>query len=178
MSSPPSIRQALDGLETLRGLIGEAEARIDRIIRGSPEAKRLMTIPGVGRTIAFLLIAEIGPIDRFSRAKQLTACGGLIPSVHQSGDHLRYGRLIKQGNRYIRWAMIEAAQVAARWDPLLGAWHQRLARRKGYGTATAALARKLLVAVYHVLKKGEDYRPTRARIYTPGKPVCPKVKPR
>ncbi len=78
--------------------------------------------------------------------------------------------------------MIEAAQVAARWDPALKAWHQRLTKRKGYGTATAALARKLVVAVYHILKEEKDYHPTSRKIYklkkaTLGKPVPAMVNP-
>lgn len=179
-------RQALDGrlllLASLRDLIKESEARINEVVKESAQAQRLMTIPGVGKIIAFLLLAEIGPIERFSRPQQLAAYGGLIPSVHQSGSHLRYGRLTRQGNRYIRWAMVEAAQVAARWDPSLRVCHQRLARRKGYGTATAALARKLLVAVYHVLRKQEEYHPRKGKIYriksaSLGKPVAPMVNP-
>lgn len=66
--------------------------------------------------------------------------------------------------------------------PALKAWHQRLTKRKGYGTATAALARKLLVAVYHILKKDEEYHPTKGKIYelkeaALGKPVPARVNP-
>jgi transposase len=117
-----------------------------------------MTIPGVGKLTAYLLLREIGDIDRFLSAKRLCAYGGLVPRTYQSGEHSYSGATTRQGNRYIRYAMVEAAQLATRKDPALGHFYDRLKRARGAAKAWVAVARKLLVAVYHIFKYGERYR--------------------
>jgi transposase len=124
-----------------------------------PRAELLMTIPGVGVLIAYLLLCEIGEIGRFLSAKKLCAYGGIVPAVRQSADHLWQGRITKEGSRYIRWAMVEAACKAPSHDVHLGRFYRRLALRRGPLKARVAVARKLLAAVWYLLTYNEPYKP-------------------
>jgi transposase len=112
---------------------------------------QLLQLPGVGLITAITLLAAIGDISRFSRAKNLVGYAGLGARVHDSGQTRRTGRITKAGRRDIRSAMIEVAHTAARTHPY---WQERLARlepRLGKNKAIVAIARKLLVAVWHIL---------------------------
>lgn len=159
---PDIQRQNLDGylslLQQLNQLITEASARIRRSIKEHPQAKLLMTIPGISYLTAHLLLAEIGDIFRFHSAKKLSSYAGLVTSVHQTGQHCYYGHITKQGNKYIRWAMVEAAQTAVRYDENLRRWYLKLSAKRGKNKATVACARKLLVAIYHMLQHNQAYK--------------------
>jgi len=120
--------------------------------------KRLLTIPGIGRTIALLMVSEIDDIKRFRSDKKLHAYAGLIPSTHSSGGRTFQGRLIKTGNKYIRWAMIEAVWPAIQSDMGLNNYFQRYSCRKGVNRAKVCTARRLLTIVYKVLKEKREYR--------------------
>ncbi|MFQ6002563.1 MAG: transposase [Candidatus Zixiibacteriota bacterium] len=116
MELSPVHRQALDGylclIDTTNKLIGEAEVDIRKVVRESPDGKRLLSLPGVGFILAYLILVEIGDISRFSSTKKLSSYAGLVPSVHQSGAKSYHGHLSKKANRYLQWGMIEAAQKA------------------------------------------------------------------
>lgn len=114
----------------------------------------LLQLPGVGLITAITLLAAIGDISRFPLAKKLVGYAGLGARVHDSGQTRRTGRITKAGRRDIRAVIIEAAHVAARTHPY---WQEVLARlepRLGRNKAIVAIARKLLVSVWHVLTKG------------------------
>ena len=118
----------------------------------------LLQLPGVGLIIALTLLAAIGDISRFPLAKQLVGYSGLGTRVHDSGQTRRTGRITKAGRRDIRAAMVEAAHTAARTHPHWQAELARLEPRLGKNKAIVAIARKLLVAVWHVLKEGHADR--------------------
>jgi transposase len=158
----PVYRQELDNY---LALLAEVRERIDaagREIKARlvPDARadRLMTIPGVGVLTAYVLLSEIGDIHRFPSAKKLCAYGGIVPVTRQSADHVWQGRITKEGSRYIRWALTESACIAPSKDYALGNFYRQLARRRGPLKARVAVARKLLVAAWHVLTYDEDYR--------------------
>jgi transposase len=117
----------------------------------------LMSITGVDFFTAMLFLCEVGDISRFPSAAHLSSWIGLVPRVHQSGDTLYHGRITKQGNNLVRWALVQAAHVAVRWDPQAAAFYNRIAARKGKKKAIVAVARKLAVIMYHMLKKEERY---------------------
>jgi len=165
------LHRCLELLHFLDQKILEAEKDMKAILKEDPRAKLLMTIPGVSHLTAYLLLCEIGDINRFPSSEKLCAYGGLIPSTHQSGEKAYHGSITKEGNRYIRWALVEAAQKASRKDPALFVFYEKLKRNKGSGVALVAVARKLLTAVYHILKKGEPYRFRPIDKHYPGKPV-------
>jgi transposase len=108
--------------------------------------------------ISLLMVSEIDDIERFRSDKKLHAYAGLIPSTRSSAGHTFHGRLIKTGNKYIRWAMIEAVWPAIRSDTGLNNYFQRYSCRKGVNRARVCTARRLLTIVYKVLKEKREYR--------------------
>jgi transposase len=132
----------------LEVVLGEAAAQDER-------TPLLIQLAGVGKLLAVTILAAIGDIHRFPCAKKLVGYAGLGASVHDSGERRTTGRITKQGRRDLRRAMVAAANSASRSDPH---WKKVLARlepRLGRSKAVVAVARKLLVAVWHVLTKGE-----------------------
>ena len=155
-------RKALTGhleiLSFIKEQIKKVEKQISLILKNDPLAELLDTVPGIGLFSAFLLLAEIGPIQRFASADKLCAYAGLVPSVHQSGKVEYYGHITKQGNKFIRWILVEASQRAIKQDPGLAAFHSRLSFKRGRNSATVAVARKLLTYIFQVLSKQEPYK--------------------
>ena len=122
--------------------------------RGDMRARWLMSIPGIGEYSAMLLLAEIGDIGRFSSKQALCSYAGLVPRVRESAGKKARGGITRQGSPWLRWIMVEAAQVAVRSSPAAKKYFQRLERRKHRHVARVALARKLLCAVYALLHDG------------------------
>lgn len=122
--------------------------------RGDRRARWLMTIPGIGEYSAMLLLAEIGDIGRFTSKQALCSYAGLVPRVRQSAGKAMRSGITRQGSPWLRWIMVEAAQVAVRSSPAAKQYFQRLERRKHRHVARVALARKLLCAVYALLHDG------------------------
>ena len=129
-----------------------------RHIAADDEDIRLLTsIPGVGYYIAVLVKAEIGDINRFYSGDQLASYAGLAPSTRSSGGVTHHGRITKEGSAWLRWAMVEAAQVHFRFDsPVTHAFH-RIAERRGKGKAAVAAARMLLLVCRSVLVNRRPY---------------------
>ena len=124
----------------------------------NPEIKRLMTIPGIDMVVAVGLVAAIGPVERFPDPDRLVSYLGLNPTVHQSGEgRPRHGRISKQGRTHARTMLVEAAWQAVRGPGPLRAFYQRVARRRGTHIAAVAVARKLAVIIWHLLRRQEDY---------------------
>jgi len=145
-------------LEHLQAQIKQANRWLIGVGKKDKRVKRLLTIPGIGRTIALLMISEIDDIKRFRSDRKLHAYAGLIPSTRSSGGRTFHGRLTKTGNKYIRWAMIEAVWPAIRSDIGLNNYFQRYSCRKGANRAKVCTARRLLTIVYKVLKEKREYR--------------------
>ena len=117
----------------------------------------LMTIPGIGYYSALLIKSEIGSIDRFPDGEHLCSYAGIVPSLHSSGSHARYGSITKQGSRWLRWIMVEAAYTHSKEDTSISRFYHSLAQRKGKQVAAVATARKLLLCCYSVLKNRRPY---------------------
>lgn len=120
----------------------------------------LMSIPGIGPTIATTLVAELAPIDRFSGAAAVVAYAGLDPRVLQSGTSLnRHAALTKRGSPYLRHMLFVAASSARRCDPQLQEYYvkKRVTEHKAYRTAVVAVSRKLIARVYAVWTRGTPY---------------------
>ena len=122
--------------------------------RRDGRARWLMTIPGIREFSALLLLAEIGDISRFSGKQALCSYAGLVPRVRESAGKAARGGITRQGSSWLRWIMVEAAQVATRTSPAARAYYERLRKKKHAHVARVALARKLLVAVYALLHDG------------------------
>ena len=146
--------QALDGLEAE---IGELDRRVGEEAGRRAEAVRLMTHPGVGPVTALAMVLTLGPAERFASAKQVGSYFGLIPSEASSGGKQRLGRISKQGSSFLRFLLVEAGQTAARLDPQLKRFYQRLAMRKNRSLAKVAVARKLATRLYLMLREDWTY---------------------
>jgi transposase len=151
----------LDQLQSIEHAIDTLTTQIAREAVDRPDVKLLMGFTGIDYYSAMLLISEIGDINRFPTADKLVSYAGLAPSQRQSADHTFHGHITRQGNRYIRWILIEAAQHAARFDPQLKPFYERISARRGRQRAIVAVARKLLIYIYQVLRKQEPYRAQR-----------------
>lgn len=123
----------------------------------SEEAKLLSTLPGVGVTLSLTILSEIGEIGRFSSAKHLASFAGLSPSTHQSGGCQRHGRIEKQGSRFLRWALLEAAIHAVGKPGPLRDHYLRIRKNKGPKVARVAAARKMATYIYYMLKEKKTY---------------------
>jgi transposase len=126
---------------------------------GQKAAVKLLTgVPGVGKTIATTIVAEIGDVERFHSPKALCNWAGLTPRVRNSGAVMRHGRISKQGSTFLRGAMTRAATVASRSSKRWYFVHEDLSKRCGRKGAKVAVARRLLTVIYHMLTRKEPYQ--------------------
>ena len=106
---------------------------------------------------ALAFVLTVGPVERFPNSRKLVSYLGLNPREHSSGGHQRLGPISKQGNTMLRWLLVEAAQTAARFDPELRRPYQRLKYRRASGVAKVAIARRLAVRLYWMLRTRHNY---------------------
>jgi transposase len=132
-------------------------------VSGTEAVERLDTIPGIGRRVAEVVVAEIGlDMGRFPSADHLASWAGLTPGHHESAGK-RYSGRTRKGSPALRVALVEAARAAARTRTYLAAQFHRLAARRGSKRAAVAVAHSILVIAYHLLRDGgvyEDLGPT------------------
>jgi len=139
-------------LDHLDPSIEELDRAVQQQAQSHPQAARLMTHPGVGPLTALAFVLTVGPVERFRRSKQVVSYLGLNPCEHSSGGHQRMGSISKQGNTMMRWLLVEASQTAVRFDPELLRMYRRLKFRRGGSVAKVAIARKLAVKLYWMLR--------------------------
>jgi transposase len=151
---------ALADYRHLLGQIAASEAALDRLAAADPATRRLTTIPGVGPRTAEAVAAHLGDPRRFASGKQVGAFGGLVPRQYQSGESDRKGRITRRGPAVLRKLLVECAWAMLRYNPWARATYARLTRggvtRKK--PAIVALARKLLVRCWAMLRDGTDGR--------------------
>jgi transposase len=145
--------------------IEECERELRTMGAEHPYIRLLTTVPGIGWILGYTVAAEIGDINRFSSPGKLISYTGLCPSVRQSGTRDDRGPLTKHGPKYLRWALIEAAHVAAR-QPLYAARYQatkrRLGKQRGSKVAAIQLARQLTEAIWYILIRQQPFAPAGA----------------
>lgn len=159
---PPAEEETVAGclrqVDFLGAEIEAIDARLAEFALSSPEARRLMTIPGVDVACACTLIAAIGDIRRFDAPRKLAAYLGLDPRVRQSGERpARHGRISKRGNAHARHVLVEAGWQAMRTPGPLRAFGERIRARKGSQVAAVAIARKIATIAWQMLTRQEDY---------------------
>ena len=150
-------RQLLHGLDQLEGEIEQLNQQLEAEVKQRPAAMKLMTHPGVGPVTALAMVLTLGPAERFRGGKEVASYFGLIPREHSSGGGQRLGHISKQGSSFLRFLLVEAGQSAARGDPELGRFYRRLAVRKPRALAKVAVARKLAVRLYLMLREDWTY---------------------
>jgi transposase len=150
-------RDLLELLDRLNPTIAELSQTIEQEVEKYPEARRLMTHPGVGPLTALAFVLIIGTTERFQCGKQIGCYLGLVPLEDSSGDRRRLGHITKQGNSLLRFLLVEAAQVTVRSIPEWRSKYFHLAMRRGRKIAKVAMARRLAVRMYWMWRKGWDY---------------------
>lgn len=155
------IEQLLRILENLQNELKQLTHAVYEDAEGLPAVMRLTTVPGIGRYLAALIYWEIGDIERFASASKLVGYCGLGPRVYSSGGRTFQGPITRQGNKFLRWAFVTAAQKYHTRQGPLGDFFRRIERRHGSKGARVALARKLATIVWHLLKKREVFNEAR-----------------
>jgi transposase len=117
-------------LDAVRVEIRAASKKVQQLAEEDRDALLLMSIPGMGYYSALLTTSEIGDVKRFRSAKQLCAYAGLVPSTHASGNTCFHGHITKQGSRWLRWILIEAAIHAVKRPGVLRRFYSKIERKK------------------------------------------------
>jgi transposase len=156
-----SVSECLAVIDFLDARVEPLERELKPFAHADPRAVLLDTIPGVAELLALTLAVEIGEISRFTSPERLVSYARLAPRVRQSGQsRSRSGPLSKSGSRLLAWAAVEAAQHAWRES---NPWHELyadIARRSRHSNAAkAAVARKILIAAWHMLSRNEPFKP-------------------
>jgi len=151
-------RDLLELLDRLNPTITELSQAIEQEVEKCPQARRLMTHPGVGPLTALAFVLIIGEAGRFQCGKQVASYLGLVPLEDSSGNRRRLGHITKQGSSMLRFLLVEAAQVTARSLPQWRSKYLHLMMRRGRKTAKVAMARRLAVRLYWMMRQGWDYQ--------------------
>jgi transposase len=147
----------LELLDRLNPTIAELSQAIEQEAEKFPEARCLMTHPGVGPLTALAFVLIIGRAERFQCGKQIAAYLGLVPLEDSSGNRRRLGHITKQGSPMLRFLLVEAAQVTVRSLPEWRSKYFHLMMRRGRKIAKVAMARRLAIRLYWMWRKGWDY---------------------
>ncbi len=151
------LNSLLELLEQLTIQIAESDGLVKRLYQKDEDAKLVKTIPGIGNFFSVLISTEVDGIARFAAADKFASYCGLVPSTYASGGKLRHGRIIKQGNRWLRWALVEAVWPAIRSNAQLRSYYERIKRRKGALVAAVTTARRMATIVFKVMKDRREF---------------------
>jgi transposase len=160
------LESLLETLEHFKGKIKLSDALVREILHSSEEARLISTLPGFKEFFPVLVSVEIADINRFDSPAKLHSYAGLVPSTHASGGKIYHGKLVRQGNKWLRWAAVEAVWPAVRSDFDIRLFYQRRKKRKGANSAKVATARRLLTIIYRVLKEKRAYIPYKREKHT------------
>ena len=150
-------QELLRMLDQLDASLEEFDQAVAEQAEQNQAARLLMTHPGVGPVTSLAFVLTLGPVERFRRSKQVVSYLGLNPREHSSGGRQRMGSISKQGNPMMRSLLVEAGHTAARLDAELRQDYQRLKLRRGRGVAKVAIARKLAIRMYWMLRSQANY---------------------
>jgi transposase len=151
-------RDLLELLDRLTPTIAELSQAIDQEVEKCPAAQRLRTHPGVGSLTALAFVLIIGQAERFRCGKQVASYLGLVPLEESSGNRRRLGHITKQGSSMMRFLLVEAAQVTVRSLPEWRSKYLHLVLRRGRKTAKIAMARRLAVHLFWMMRKEWNYQ--------------------
>lgn len=150
-------RDLLELLDRLNPAIAGLTEAIEREVENCPAAQRLRTHPGVGVLTALAFVLILGDAERFRCGKQVASYLGLVPLEESSGNRRRLGHITKQGSSILRFLLVEAAQVTARSLPEWRSKYFHLVLRRGRKIAKVAMARRLAVQLFWMMRKEWNY---------------------
>lgn len=157
-----AIEPVLTAIHMLTEQIADCDSRIEEAIGKDPDAQLLMTAPGVGPIVAACFLMAVRDPSRFDSGRDVGSYLGLVPSLYQSGETYRRGRITKHGNRQARWALSMAANVLlsiVKKPSALKQWGLEVAARRGRKTAVVAVARKLSAVLWSMWKHRRPFEP-------------------
>jgi transposase len=156
----------LTQLDALGEQMAAVEQRLEAIAKDDERIQRVQTIPGVGRRTAEAIVTALDDVDRFDNARQVSSYVGLVPRQYQSGETDRNGRITKRGSRLLRTLLLECAWVSVRYNDWSRATYNRIhgGQKTRKKKAAIALARKILVVAWAMLKNKTDWDPEKAGI--------------
>jgi transposase len=151
-------RDLLELLDRLNPTIAELSQAVEQELEKCPAAQRLASHPRVGPLTALAFVLIIGEADRFPCGKQVASYVGLVPLEDSSGNRRRLGHITKQGSSKLRFLLVDAAQGTVRSRPQWCSRYFHLMMRRGRKIAKVAMARRLAVSLYWMLRQGWDYQ--------------------
>jgi len=158
---PENVALGVQANVALIGVLNEEIARLEKrlaeCLRPRTEYGLLGTVPGIGRILAPVIVLETGAIERFASVGNYASYARCVDSVRLSNGKKKGEGNVRNGNKYLAWAFIEAANMARRWCPEARRFHERKRAKTNAIVATKALAHKLARACYHVLKNGQPF---------------------
>ena len=143
----------------------QMKKKLEALAKEDPLGRLLMSAPGVGPLTASAFVATIDDPHRFTRSDQVGAYIGLVPKIYQSGETVYLGRITKEGDKLLRWLLVESAHCLltnTKKDFALKRWGLQLQEKKGVGKARVAVARKLSVILHRMWLTGEKFNWQRA----------------
>ena len=165
MSLPPDVALAIKSnlavIATLNTQIDVLEKRLQESVKPRREYRLLTSVPGIGEILATTILLETGPIDRFAHVGNFASYARCVDSVRTSNGKRKGEGNTKNGNKYLAWAFIEAANFARRYCAEANRFYERKKARTNNVVATKALAHKLARACYHILQEGSAFDVTR-----------------
>lgn len=147
----------LDLLANLDKQIGKLDAAVERAAEEHPQARLLMTQPGVGPITSLAFVLTLGDVSRFKRGKKVASYLGLIPRERTSGGKQRLGAINKQGSSFMRTLLVESAQSVTRLDEGFRKQYLHRCHRMAKGVAKVAAARRLAIRLFWMLRTNTAY---------------------
>jgi transposase len=161
LNLPEDVRRALAAnvavIKTLNAEIGKLEARLRERVRLRTPFRLITTAPGIGEVLGTTIMLEAGAIERFAAVGNFASYARCVDSKRLSNGKKKGEGNVKNGNKYLAWAFIEAANFARRYCPEAKRFYERKKARTNNIVATKALAHKLARACYHMLKEGKTF---------------------
>ena len=144
-------------VDELNARIKSLDAWLEQQAKRDERVMRLQTHPGIGLLTSLAVVHSLEPVTRFQGSRKVAAYAGLEPMEYSSGDKQRFGSISKSGSRLLRYLLVEAAQITIRRDEGLKGFYLRLLHRRGAQKAKVAVARKLLIRGFILLRDRIDY---------------------
>lgn len=156
-----AVQSNLAVIITLGAQIDLLEKRLQERVGERPDYVLLSSVPGIGRILATIILLETGPIDRFAAVGNFASYARCVDSQHTSNGKKKGEGNTKNGNKYLSWAFVEAANFALRFCPEAKRFYERKKAKTNTVVATKALAHKLARACFHILKERKPFDVTR-----------------
>jgi len=153
----PAVAANVAVIQTLNAEVAKLEARLRERVRLRPQYRVLISVPGIGEVLGTIIMLETGSIERFAAVGNFASYARCVDSQHLSNGKKKGAGNVKNGNKYLAWAFIEAANLSRRYCPEAKRFYERKKAATNGIVATKALAHKLARACYHMLKEGRPF---------------------